>query len=263
MAARRGVIPAGAGLRRIPIPRAASRRVWKTARSARGRANQAAITRKENDTMKMQYSVVDMADVINRSSRLVEDVHGSGVYPAGYPSAPGDAVVRSSAALGHPEAREGADRRIPDAETAALLAGRAIFGGFFLYNGINHFVNRGALVEYARSKGVPAPEAAVAASGLMLLAGGASILTGVRPKMGACLISTFLSGVSPVMHAFWRSAERPQSGDGELHEERSPDRRMLIAAAHAEPWPWQVEPSEPRPGANARVTSAARKKRRS
>jgi uncharacterized membrane protein YphA (DoxX/SURF4 family) len=40
-------------------------------------------------------------------------------------------------------------------ETAVLLAGRAIFGGYFLYNGINHFVNRDALVEYARAKGVP------------------------------------------------------------------------------------------------------------
>jgi putative oxidoreductase len=147
--------------------------------------------------------------------------------------------------LGHPEASEGADRRIPDAETAALLAGRAIFGGFFLYNGINHFVNRDALVAYARSKGVPAPEAVVAASGLMLLAGGASILTGVRPKTGACLISTFLSGVSPVMHAFWKERE-PHARNQEMVNFTKNVALLgacLIAAAHAEPWPWQVEPS--------------------
>src|SRR4051812_27373135 len=115
-----------------------------------------------------------MASTIDRPTRQVEDVRGSGVYPAGDPSAPGDAVVRPSAALGHAALREGTVRKIPDVDTAALLAGRAIFGGYFLYNGINHFVNRNALVEHARAKGVAAPGTAVAASGLMLAAGGAS-----------------------------------------------------------------------------------------
>jgi putative oxidoreductase len=134
---------------------------------------------------------------------------------------------------------------MPDVETAALLTGRALFGGYFLYNGINHFVNRGALVEYARSKGVRSPGTAVATSGLMLLAGGASILAGARPKMGACLISTFLAGVSPIMHAFWKERE-PHAHMQEMvnfTKNMALIGACLIAAAHPEPWPWHVEPN--------------------
>ena len=64
-------------------------------------------------------------------------------------------------------------------EKTALLFGRAIFGGFFLYNGINHFLNREMMTGYSASKGVPYPEAAVAASGAMLVLGGALIAAAV------------------------------------------------------------------------------------
>jgi uncharacterized membrane protein YphA (DoxX/SURF4 family) len=37
----------------------------------------------------------------------------------------------------------------------------------------------------------------------MLVAGGASIIAGVQPKIGAALIAAFLAGVSPAMHDFW------------------------------------------------------------
>jgi len=38
---------------------------------------------------------------------------------------------------------------------AAFFLGRAIFGGFFLYNGITHiFLKRDALAQYAAAKGV-------------------------------------------------------------------------------------------------------------
>lgn len=98
---------------------------------------------------------------------------------------------------------------------APLLLGRALLGGFFLYNGINHFQNKEMLTGYARSKGVPAPGAAVAASGAMLGAGGLSLLTGIQPRIGAALAAAFLLGVSPVMHAFWR-VEGPQERAAEM-----------------------------------------------
>ena len=59
-----------------------------------------------------------------------------------------------------------------------------VFGGFFLYNGINHFTQRKALAKHAGSKNVPIPDAAVLASGVALVIGGASILAGVKPKYG-------------------------------------------------------------------------------
>ena len=63
-----------------------------------------------------------------------------------------------------------------------FLVGRAMFGGFFLYNGINHFLHAGELAQYAAAKNVPAPEVTVKASGVAQMVGGASILLGLKPK---------------------------------------------------------------------------------
>ncbi|MBV9480644.1 MAG: DoxX family protein, partial [Acidobacteria bacterium] len=41
---------------------------------------------------------------------------------------------------------------------APFLIGRLVFGGFFLYNGINHLRNRKVLATHAQAKGVPNPE---------------------------------------------------------------------------------------------------------
>ena len=132
-----------------------------------------------------------------------------------------------------------------------LLLGRAIFGGFFLYNGINHFLNRQMLTGYAQSKGVPAATAAVPASGLLLVLGGLSLLAGTRPKLGASLITTFLAGVSPLMHAFWKETDSQQR----MQEMVNFTKNMalaggaMLAAAIPEPWPYHVPPGERRTAA--------------
>jgi putative oxidoreductase len=72
----------------------------------------------------------------------------------------------------------------------------------FLYNGINHLREAKSMAPYAESKGVPTPESAVTLSALPLILGGASLLLGVKPKLGALAIIGFLAGVSPVMHDF-------------------------------------------------------------
>ena len=92
---------------------------------------------------------------------------------------------------------------------APFLIGRMLFGGFFLYAGINHLRNFKSMAPYAESKGVPAPKASVALAGVPLVIGGTSMLLGVKPKLGAAALVTFLAGVSPVMHDFWRN-EDPQ-----------------------------------------------------
>ena len=123
------------------------------------------------------------------------------------------------------------------------VLGRTIFGGYFLYNGINHFLNEGMMSSYAASKGVGAPDAAVTSSGALLAAGGLSIMAGVKPKQGLAAIIGFLIPVTLQMHRFW--------------EESDPERRMnetinfgknvaLIGAALtmlqiAEPWPISVD----------------------
>jgi len=84
-----------------------------------------------------------------------------------------------------------------------LWAGRLLFGGYFVYSGLNHFLNLEAIAGSAASKNVPSPEVAVALTGLMLLVGGLSILSGQWPKIGALFIAIFLAVVTPTMHDFW------------------------------------------------------------
>ena len=170
-----------------------------------------------------------------------DEVGRSGIYPATGPLPSGPATVRSPAALAHPEERDTSGSRRASLERAALMFGRVLFGGYFLYNGLNHFLNREMLSGYASSKGVPVPGLAVPASGALILAGGFSILAGVQPKWGAAMIATFLLGVSPQMHAFW-TEEDPER---RMHEMVNFTKNMalvgasLLAAGHPEPWPWR------------------------
>jgi putative oxidoreductase len=125
---------------------------------------------------------------------------------------------------------------------AAFLIGRLVFGGFFLYNGINHLKQRKQLAQYAGAKNVPMPEAAVTATGVMLVAGGASILLGVKPKLGAAAIAGFLAGVSPMMHDFWSVQDPNQRMNEMVHFSKN---LALLGSALAlmgidEPWPASV-----------------------
>ena len=90
---------------------------------------------------------------------------------------------------------------------APFLIGRLLFGGFFLYNGINHLRKGRQMAPYAESKGVPNPEFSVTAMGVPLIIGGTSLLLGIKPKLGALAIIGFLAGVSPIMHDFWRNQD--------------------------------------------------------
>jgi uncharacterized membrane protein YphA (DoxX/SURF4 family) len=98
---------------------------------------------------------------------------------------------------------------------AAFMLGRTIFGGYFAYSGISHFQQRQMMSGYAASKGIPAPDVAVQATGAMLVAGGASIMTGVQPRWGLAAVVGFLAGVTPTMHRFW-DIDDPQQRMGEL-----------------------------------------------
>ncbi len=89
----------------------------------------------------------------------------------------------------------------------AFLAGRVIFGLFFVINGVNHFAMWRAMSGYAASKGVPAPQAAVIITGIMLLLGGASVATGYQPVIGNLLLIIFLVPVAFWMHNFWAESD--------------------------------------------------------
>jgi putative oxidoreductase len=90
-----------------------------------------------------------------------------------------------------------------------LLIGRILFGGFFIVMGINHFQNLGVMSGYAKSKNVPFPRLAVIGTGVMLVAGGASVLLGIVPIVGLSLLILFLLSTLVTMHDFW-NLEEPQ-----------------------------------------------------
>jgi uncharacterized membrane protein YphA (DoxX/SURF4 family) len=124
-------------------------------------------------------------------------------------------------------------------ETVPLLLGRAIFGGYFLYNGINHFMQREQMSGYAKAKGIPAADVAVPATGALMILGGLSLLTGYKPKLGAAMIGTFLAGVTPTMHAFWND-QNPQERQGNMinfMKNVALAGAALLAAGNPEPWP--------------------------
>ncbi len=121
-----------------------------------------------------------------------------------------------------------------------FLLGRLLYGGYFVYNGINHlFLNPDALTGYAGSKGVPEPQVAVSGTGVMMLLGGTSVLLGYQPKIGTVLIMTFLLGVSPQMHDFWAIEDPGQRMNDMVNFTKN---MALVGATLAlmsrpEPWP--------------------------
>jgi uncharacterized membrane protein YphA (DoxX/SURF4 family) len=88
-----------------------------------------------------------------------------------------------------------------------FLLGRILFGGFFIIAGINHFQNLALLASFAGPKGVPAPKAAVAISGLLILVGGALIVCGIAPGVAVLCIVLFLIPVTLLMHAYWKDTD--------------------------------------------------------
>jgi len=124
-----------------------------------------------------------------------------------------------------------------------FVLGRAIFGGFFVYNGINHLQHTQILEAYAASRGVPAAQPAVQATGVMLLAGGLSVMTGLKPRQGLATLIGFLVPVSLQMHRFWEELD-PQKRQAEMtHFMKN---MALVGAALAlmairEPWPASVD----------------------
>ena len=130
---------------------------------------------------------------------------------------------------------------------AAFLLGRLIFGGFFLYSGIHHFQARKAMSHYVAAKGIPMPELAVTASGALLVAGGTSILLGVKPKLGTLAVIAFLGGVSPIMHDFWSVKDPNQSQEQMIHFMKN---IAMLGGALAlmgveEPWPASLPVGQP------------------
>jgi len=98
-----------------------------------------------------------------------------------------------------------------------LLLGRIVFSFFFIYSGFNHLTKLSMYAQYAGASGVPAPTVLTAVSGLMLLAGGLSILLGVQARWGAILIAAFLVPAAVMVHKFWGIADPMMAANQAAH----------------------------------------------
>jgi len=98
-----------------------------------------------------------------------------------------------------------------------LLIGRVVFSFFFIYSGFNHLTKLTQYAQYAGASGVPSPTLATAVSGLMLLAGGLSVLLGVQPRWGALLIALFLVPAAFTVHKFWGIADPMMAANQAAH----------------------------------------------
>jgi uncharacterized membrane protein YphA (DoxX/SURF4 family) len=124
-----------------------------------------------------------------------------------------------------------------------FVLGRAIFGSYFIYSGVHHFLHEHELKGYAASKGTPGPDAAVLGTGAMLVAGGASVLAGVRPHRGLATLIAFLVPTSLMMHRFWE-VEDAQARQNEMinfSKNMALVGAMLMMMELDAPWPASAE----------------------
>ncbi|MFF4231875.1 DoxX family membrane protein [Streptomyces sp. NPDC001820] len=88
-----------------------------------------------------------------------------------------------------------------------VLIGRILFCVLFLNSAVGHLTKTKAMAGYAASRGIPAPAAATAGSGLLLLAGGLMVAFGVWADLAALLLVVFLVPTAFLMHAFWKETD--------------------------------------------------------
>jgi putative oxidoreductase len=87
--------------------------------------------------------------------------------------------------------------------TILFVAGRFIAGGMYLIAGIQNLMQLEAKAGYTASKGVSNATFWVIVASLLLVFGGISVLTGIRPHLGVGALALFLIPVTLIMHNFW------------------------------------------------------------
>ena len=88
-----------------------------------------------------------------------------------------------------------------------LLIGRILFALVFVSSGMSHLAKVEAMVGYAKFKKVPAAKLSVMVSGVLLAAGGLSIILGVYADLGALIIAILMIVMALKMHDFWTQTD--------------------------------------------------------
>ncbi len=124
----------------------------------------------------------------------------------------------------------------------SFLIGRIIVGLFYLYSGIDGFINLKGKIGYAASQGTPFPQITVAISAALLIIAGLTIITGFEVRFGVLALVLFFVPVTLIIHDFWNVQDPMQR----LSEWRSFQSNFALMAsalmflAIPQPWPYSL-----------------------
>lgn len=123
------------------------------------------------------------------------------------------------------------------------LVGRILFALIFIMSGMSHLMQRQAMTEHARSRGIPAAGAAVVLSGLVIIAGGLMVASGWSRFIGAGLLAIFLLLTALLMHPFWKEEDEQVKMNEMSHFLKDLalcGAALLIAYYAGDPWPMSL-----------------------
>ena len=122
-----------------------------------------------------------------------------------------------------------------------FFIGRLLLGGFLFYNAYNHFFKVKDLTAYAEFKKVPMAKTAVIVSGILLLFGGYTIITGVRVAAGITALVFFFIPITFTMHTFWKEEGQARSIDQvQFMKNLAILGAVLMLLAIPTPWPMSL-----------------------
>ena len=98
--------------------------------------------------------------------------------------------------------------------TLTLVVGRIFLSVFILLSGVTKIARNKMMVEYAMSKKLPMPGAAIALAVLIELAGGISVLTGFHARVAAAILIVYLIPTTLIFHNFWAAAGAEKQNQG-------------------------------------------------
>ena len=103
---------------------------------------------------------------------------------------------------------------INSSTTVILIAGRIVLSVFFLLSGVTKIARNKMMVEYAMSRKLPMPGAAIALAALIELAGGISVLTGFHARIAAAILIVYLIPTTLIFHNFWAASGAEKQNQG-------------------------------------------------
>jgi uncharacterized membrane protein YphA (DoxX/SURF4 family) len=131
---------------------------------------------------------------------------------------------------------------------AVFLLGRLLFGIVFVLAGWGHFQHADALAGYAANAGIPAPKVGVLGSGVLMLAGGLSVILGFWVRLGTIAVILFLVPAMFTIHKYWAFTDPGQRQAQNLNFQRNmalTGAALILyyfAAAHPESWAYALKP---------------------